>query len=306
MGIIEDNDNRNELAKLSRWSTTESGDDVTSFDEYVARMKPEQKQIFYVTGETKKRALASPALEKLRKQGMEVIILQDPLDEMAMQSLGKYAEKDIVDAAKEQQAETEEEKAFLAEKGKETEPLREWFKKLLGKRVTKVDVTDRLVDSPAALVQSAYGMSPQMQKYYRAQSVQMGDDDGAALDAQFNQAILELNPAHPIVTSLQAKVASAPDATETLELGKLVYDVAAVAGGYDIEDPGSFTARVVKLLSKQLQTEGVVVPEGVSTRDIEDPTVVTPDVMVPGAGGPDLSTIASMVDGVNDVVDEST
>jgi molecular chaperone HtpG len=302
VGIIEDNDNRNELAKLSRWSTTESGDGVASLDEYVARMKPEQKQIYYVTGETKKRALASPALEKLRKRGFEVIILQDPLDEMAMQSLGKFAEKDIVDAGKEQQAETDEEKAFLEEKGKELEGLREWFKKLLGKRVTKVDVTDRLVDSPAALVQSAYGMSPQMQKYYRAQSVQMGDDDAAGLDAQFNQAILELNPDHPIVRSLLGKVAAAPDATETLELGKLVYDVAAVAGGYDVEDPGSFTARVVKLLAKQLQAEGVVAPEGLSTRDIEDPTVVTPDV-VSAAGGPDLSSVVSKVD---DVVDEST
>lgn len=302
VGIIEDNDNRNELAKLSRWSTTESGEGVTSLDEYVARMKPEQKQIFYVTGETKKRALASPALEKLRKQGCEVIILQDPLDEMAMQSLGKFAEKDIVDAAKEQQAETDEEKAFLEEKGQELEGLREWFRKLLGKRVTKVDVTNRLVDSPAALVQSAYGMSPQMQKYYRAQSVQMGDDDGSGIDAQFNQAILELNPGHPIVRSLQEKVAGAPDDTETLELGKLVYDVAAVAGGYDVEDPGAFTARVVKLLAKQVQAEGSVAPEGLSTRDIEDPSVVTPDV-VSGQGAPDLS---ALVDKVDDVVDEST
>ena len=124
VGLIEDNDNRNELAKLSRWSTTESGDGATSFDQYIERMKPDQKQIYYVTGETKKRALASPALEKLRQDGYEVIILQDPLDEMAMQSLGSYGEKDILDAAKEQQAETEEEKSFVEEKGKELQSLR--------------------------------------------------------------------------------------------------------------------------------------------------------------------------------------
>lgn len=304
VGLIEDNDNRNELAKLSRWTTTETGDDVTSLDEYVSRMKEDQKQIFYVTGETKKRALASPALEKLRKKGYEVIILQDPLDEMAMQSLGKYAEKDIVDAAKEQQAETDEEKAFLEEKGTELQGLRDWYRKLLGKRVTKVDVTNRLIDSPAALVQSAYGMSPQMQKYYRAQAV-MQDEDAAGMDAQFNQAILELNPTHPIIASLKEKVEASPDAVETMELGKLVYDVAAVAGGYDVEDPGAFTARITKLMSKQVLADGGVgvVAEGLSTRDMEDPTAVTPDIVSNAVEGLDIEALKNSVD---DVVDEST
>lgn len=313
VGLIEDNDNRQELAKLSRWSTTETGDGVTSFDEYVARMKPAQKQIYYVTGETKKRALASPALEKLRKKGYEVIILQDPLDEMAMQSLGKYADKDIVDAAKEQQAETDEEKAFLEEKGQETQALRDWYRKLLGKRVTKVEVTNRLVDSPAALVQSAYGMSPQMQKYYRAQSVMQGEDDGSGLDSQFNQAILELNPTHPIVVSLREKVSASPEAVETMELGRLVYDVAAVAGGYDVEDPGAFTARITKLMSRQVLADGGegLIAEGLSTRDMEDPTKVEADVV--GAGGlgdlPEglnLDELQKELKEASDVVDESS
>jgi heat shock protein beta len=313
VGLIEDNDNRQELAKLSRWSTTETGDGVTSFDEYVARMKPEQKQIYYVTGETKKRALASPALENLRKRGYEVVILQDPLDEMAMQSLGKYADKDIVDAAKEQQAETDEEKAFLEEKGQETQALRDWYRKLLGKRVTKVEVTNRLVDSPAALVQSAYGMSPQMQKYYRAQSVMQGEDDGSGLDSQFNQAILELNPTHPIVVSLREKVSVSPEALETMELGRLVYDVAAVAGGYDVEDPGAFTARITKLMSRQVLVDGGegLIAEGLSTRDMEDPTKVEADVV--GAGGLgdlpeglDLDELQKELKEASDVVDESS
>jgi len=310
VGLIEDNDNRQELAKLSRWTTTETGDDVASFDEYVARMKPDQKQIFYVTGETKKRALASPALEKLRKQGFEVIILQDPLDEMSMQSLGKYAEKDIVDAGKEQQAETDEEKAFLEEKGTEMQGLRDWYRKLLGKRVTKVDVTNRLIDSPAALVQSAYGMSPQMQKYYRAQSVMQGEEDAGAMDSQFNQAILELNPTHPIVLSLRDMVAESPEALETMELGRLVYDVAAVAGGYDVEDPGAFTARITKLMSRQVLADGGegLVADGLSTRDMEDPTKLEADV-VGGGGMPegfnfdDLQN--ELKDAADDVVDES-
>lgn len=306
VGLIEDNDNRQELAKLSRWTTTESGNEVTSLDEYITRMKPEQKQIFYVTGETKKRALASPALEKMRKQGYEVIILQDPLDEMAMQSLGKYGEKDIVDAAKEQQAETEEEKAFIEEKGKDLQALRDWYRKLLGKRVTKVDVTNRLIDSPAALVQSAYGMSPQMQKYYKSQSMMQDDDGAGGMDAQFNQAILELNPSHPIVLCLKETVEKAPDAVETMELGRLVYDVAAVAGGYDVEDPGAFTARITKLMSKLVLADGGagLVAEGLSTRDMEDPSKVDADVM--SSAVEDALSVEDIKKSVDDVIDESS
>lgn len=124
VGLIEDNDNRQELAKLSRWFTTKSTDQWTSLDEYVGRMKPEQKQIYYITGETKKKAMASPALERLRKLDYEVIVLADPLDEMAMQSLAKFADKDLVDAAKEMAAETEEEKREIEEASKELEGLR--------------------------------------------------------------------------------------------------------------------------------------------------------------------------------------
>lgn len=97
--------------------------------------------------------------------------------------------------------------------------------------------------------------------------------------------MLELNPSHPIILSLKQKVEGSPEDQETLELGKLVFDVAALAGGYDVEDIGAFSARITKLMSKQVMGEaavGGVVPEGVSTRDIEDVTAtpaVKPDVV---------------------------
>lgn len=95
--------------------------------------------------------------------------------------------------------------------------------------------------------------------------------------------MLELNPSHPIILSLKQKVEGSPEDQETLELGKLVFDVAALAGGYDVEDIGAFSARITKLMSKQVMGEAAaVVPEGVSTRDIEDVTAtpaVKPDVV---------------------------
>ena len=169
--------------------------------------------------------------------------------------------------------------------------------------MTRVDVSTRLTDSPAALVQSAYGMSPQMQKYYRAQA-SMSPTEQESIDGQFNQAILELNPSHPIVQSLKEKVATAPDAIDTMELGKLVYDVAALAGGYDVEDPGAFSARITKLMSKQALGEDAVLPveEGLSTRDMEDlAPAVTPDVV-----NDDAVEVLRTASQVDDVLDEST
>jgi len=125
-------------------------------------------------------------------------------------------------------------------------------------------------------------MSPQMQKYYKAQNV-IPEDDIAGMN--FNQAILEINPSHPIILSLKQKVEASADSTDAKEMGKLVYDVAALAGGYDVDDPGAFSARVNKLMSLAAKADGVVVPEGVTTRDIEDPTITSVKTEVVEEGG---------------------
>jgi heat shock protein beta len=272
VGVIEDVDNKDELASLTRWSSTESETEIYSLDEYVARMKPDQKQIYYVTGETRKIALSSPALEGLRKKGFEVLFLQDPLDEMAMQAIMKYKDYDIVDAAKEVAELDENEKKEVEAKTEEFASLTEWIQNLLGKRVTKVQISTRLTDSPAAIVQSAYGMSPQMQRYYAAQSTM----DDSIMDSQFNQAILEVNPNHPVIQQLNSLVETDNASNEAKELGKMVFDLAQVTGGYGIEDPGAFGARITKMMVKNAGLSGF--EEGETTRDVEDPTVKSVDV----------------------------
>ena len=150
--------------------------------------------------------------------------------------------------------------------------MTEWIQNLLGKRVTKVQISTRLTDSPAAIVQSAYGMSPQMQRYYAAQSTM----DDSIMDSQFNQAILEVNPNHPVIQQLNSLVEADNASNEAKELGKMVFDLAQVTGGYGIEDPGAFGARITKMMVKNAGLSGF--EEGETTRDVEDPTVKSVDV----------------------------
>jgi HSP90 family molecular chaperone len=176
VGIIEDEKARDDLVPLCRFFSSRS-DNLTSLPEYVDRMPADQKFIYYVVGETRAQAAESPVLEKLKQKGYEVLYVCEPIDEMTLQNIEKYKEKSITDAGRESAQElSEEEKREKEQKNEDLEPLRNWIKELLGQKVTRVEVSSRLVDSPATLVQSEYGVSPSMQKYLRSQAVVENDD----------------------------------------------------------------------------------------------------------------------------------
>jgi len=130
---------------------------------------------------------------------------------------------------------------------KNLEEVCDWLKTQLTGKVQKVVVSTMLTESPAALVQGAYGMSPTMQRYMRAQAVASGQEE--MLNMNMNQATMEINPDHKVVQQLKAMVDTAADAEETKVFGTLMYDVAALAGGYTIEDPSSFASRVTGLMT---------------------------------------------------------
>ena len=204
----------------------------------------------------------SPVLEKLRALDYEVLYMTEPLDELTVQSIGTYKwggageagegarELDLVDAAKEDLSyldavQSEDEKEALEAARDSLEDLCSWLKETLGARVTKVDVSSRLTSSPAALVQSSYGMSPTMQRYMQAQAVASGDSESLF---GVGAAALELNPSHPVVMSLKRAVAADDASAAAKEQAELLYDVAALTGGYTIDDPGAFAKRVVALM----------------------------------------------------------
>ncbi|WOH15337.1 hypothetical protein DCAR_0934874 [Daucus carota subsp. sativus] len=151
LGIHEDSQNRTKLAVMLRYHSTKTGDELTSLKDYVTRMKEGQKDIFYITGESKKAVENSPFLERLKKKGYEVLFMVDAIDEYAVGQLKEYDGKKLVSATKEGlklDDETEEEKKKREEKKKSFENLCKNIKDILGDKVEKVVMSDHIVDSP--------------------------------------------------------------------------------------------------------------------------------------------------------------
>jgi heat shock protein beta len=291
VGIIEDDRNRKEIAPLLRFFSSKSGEEFTSLDTYVENMPEGQKSIYYVTGDGRAAASMSPVVEKLTSRGYEVLFATEPLDEIMFESLREFKDFDVVDAAKEglslddeEDEETKKEKENLAQEYKQ---VVEYLEALLAGKVQKVTVSNLLTDSPAALVQGAYGMSPTMQRYMRAQTVASGSDLG--LD-QMNQAVMEINPKHPIVADLERMIKNNKEAKETEEYALLMYDVASMTSGYDVKDMGGFAKRVMNLMhSEGASEEGVkeaVIEKESKEEDViekeskeEEDAAVTPEVV---------------------------
>lgn len=255
VGIIEDEKNRDELVPLCRFYSSKSGENFTSLPEYVARMPAEQSFIYYVVGETRAQAAMSPALEKLTQKGYEVLYVSEPIDEMTLQNIEKFGEKTIVDVGRESAQElTEEEKKEKAEKNDAVEGLRVWMKKVLGNKITRVEASARLVDSPATLVQSEYGMSPNMQKYLRAQAVVESDDKGKFADV-FNQAVLEINPSHPIILNLKKFQEADPESKDAKDMAEVIFNTAALSAGYVLDNAAEYALMVNKMLTRLMEEE---------------------------------------------------
>merc|ERR1712007_244981 len=130
---------------------------------------------------------------------------------------------------------------------KEFEPVATWLKKKLGGRVQKVQVSERLVDSPATLVQGEWGMSPMMQRYMKSQTTSSSQDSAFAMGSR-NQAILEINPRHPVIRQMKHQMETDPKSETTKDMTMMIFETASLIGGYSIEDPGDFARRVTKLM----------------------------------------------------------
>jgi heat shock protein beta len=259
VGVIEDQRNRDDIIPLLRFFSSKSVDEYTNLDQYIEGMKEGQKSIYYVTADGKEKAKLSPAAEKVRSRGYEVLYLTEPLDEIMIESVTNYKDFKLVDVSKEGLNLDDEDKEERQKKEQELneshKTIKDYLETLLAGKVQKVKMTDLLSESPAALVQSAYGMSPTMQRYMKAQNVAAGGADSGAM-GNFNQAVLEVNPSHPIVKDLERMIdAEGQDSEGAKNFGTLLYDVAALTSGYEIQDSGDFAQRIMTMMTGKAKSD---------------------------------------------------
>ena len=203
LGIHEDSANRNKIADLLRFHTSKTGEDQISFKDYVSRMKEGQKDIYYITGESRAQVANSPFLEALKKRGLEVLYLVDPIDEYMVQQLKDYDGKKLKSCSKEglDLEETEDEKKQKEEEKARFEPLCKLMKDVLGDKVEKVVVSTRIDESPCVLVTGEYGWTANMERIMKAQALR----DSSMSSYMVSKKTMEINPKNPIVQELRNK-----------------------------------------------------------------------------------------------------
>merc|ERR1711874_910586 len=274
LGIHEDQTNREKLAGFLRYNSSKSGDDMISLKEYVGRMKENQKEIYFITGESKASVAQSPFVETLKKKGYEVLYLIDPIDEYVIQQLKDYEEKKLRNCSKEglDLEDDDDSKKKLEEQKAAFEGLCTLIKEVLGDKVEKVLVGNRLSDSPCILVTSEWGWSANMERIMKAQALR----DSSMSSYMVSKKTLEINPEHSIVVELKKRSDADKSDRTVKDLVWLLYETSMLTSGFSLDEPTGFGNRIHRMIKFALtihedeKVEEEEMPNLVETDDKEE------------------------------------
>ncbi|XP_068168269.1 endoplasmin [Antennarius striatus] len=270
LGVIEDHSNRTRLAKLLRFHTSNSEKTLASLEQYVERMKEKQEKIYFMAGSSRKEAESSPFVERLLKKGYEVIYLTEPVDEYCIQALPEFDGKRFQNVAKEGVKFDESDKAKEKREAleKEYEPLTTWLKdSALKDKIEKAVLSQRLTDSPCALVASQYGWSGNMERIMKAQAYQTGKDISTNYYAS-QKKTLEINPKHPLIKQMLKRVQDNTEDQTASDLAVVLFETATLRSGYQLADTKAYGDRIERMLRLSMN---VALDEQIEEEPEEEP-----------------------------------
>lgn len=292
MGVIDDEPNRNRIAKLLRFQTSKSDGKWISLDQYVENMKEWQTDIYVLAGMSLDEVKKSRFLEQFLEKDVEVVYLTDPVDEYVLQYMRDYDGKKFAAISSESTKLKDEDESLAKRREKyytkKFKPLTKWLKKLYGQSVMRVSVSKRLGTTPAIVSSSEFGHSANMERIMRAQAYQAGFEENPMMRAM---KIFEINPRHPLVLKLlegcppeKEEEGAEPFVVseEIEEAAWILHDMAMLSGGFQLTDTEGHTKRMTRFLLSTLSVDSLELAAEVDPPEEEE---TAPEIDLDGLDG---------------------